>query len=314
MDEQAYRQAEQRLWHAVGVQPRERRVRLERLDTDVRVLDVGEGPPVLYLHGGPNAGTTWAPIVGQLEGMRSLVVDRPGTGLSGPFPIDADNLTDVADAFVAGVLDALEVPAAHVVASSFGGFLALRSAAATPSRVDRMVQMGCPAGAPGMSMPGFMKALVTPGLGRVLQALPPSRMSVRMMLRQIGHDVGATSGTIAAFVDWYLALQRHTDTGDNEGRMIRQLASRRGWHPTLSLPDDVLAAVQAPTFFLWGTNDTFGGSDVAQRVVGRMPDAEVELLPGAGHLPWLDDPERAATATATFLSQPAPLRTAEPRT
>lgn len=305
MNEQAYRHAEERFWRSVGGQPRERRVRLDRLGINVRVQEVGEGPPVLYLHGGPNAGTTWAPVVGRIEGLRSLIVDRPGTGLSEPFTIDADNLTWFADGFVAELLDALEIATAHVVASSFGGFLALRSAAATPSRVDRMVQMGCPAGAADMAIPGFMKAMVTPGLSRLIEALPPSQMSVRMMLRQIGHDMSHGSGRISPeFVDWYLALQRHTDTGDNDGRMIQRLVSLRGPHPSLSLPDDILAAVDTPTYFLWGADDTFGGRDVAQRLVEAMPHAELELLPGAGHLPWLDDPERATTVIGTFL-QPA---------
>lgn len=290
MDEQVYREAEDRLWHSVGVRPRERQIRLGRLGGDVRVLEAGEGEPVLFVHGGPNAGSTWAPLVAGLRGVRSLVVDRPGTGLSQPLALTPDDLPAFADGFVADVLDALDLDAAHVVASSFGGFVALRSAAATPDRVRRMVQMGCPAGAPGMGMPGFMKAFVTPGLGRVLQALPPNRSSVRMVLRQIGHATALREGRISSeFVDWYLALQRHTATAANEAALIGALGSLRGWHPVLSLPDEVLSRVQAPTRFLWAADDPFGGAEVARRLVASMPDAELDVLTGAGHLPWLED-------------------------
>lgn len=138
----------------------------------------------------------WAPLVAELGGFRSLLLDRPGTGLSEPLAIDATNLEQVADIFVADVLDALGVERAHLVASSFGGYLALRSAAATPDRVGRMVQMAVPGGAPGMAMPAFMKAIVAPGLGRLIRALPPNERTGRMTLRQIGHGKSLDAGRI----------------------------------------------------------------------------------------------------------------------
>src|SRR6185503_5068467 len=140
MDEQRYREAERALWEWAGVQPTEQRVRLEPFGVTVRVQEAGEGPPVLFIHGGPNAGSTWVPLVGHMAGFRSIVLDRPGTGLSDPYPVDEQTLPAFADGLVASVLDAVSVDRAHVVGSSFGGFLALRSAAATPDRVSRMVQ------------------------------------------------------------------------------------------------------------------------------------------------------------------------------
>ena len=313
MDEVRYRQAEQRLWASVGVSPEERRVTLPRLDVDVRVQELGEGEPVLFIHGGPNAGSTWASVAAEMPGFRSLLLDRPGTGLSAEIRIGSDNLAEVAEVLVADVLDALGIERAHVVASSFGGFLALRSAAATPERFGRMVQMACPAGAPGMGMPGFMKALVTPGLGRLIGALPPNARAGQMMLRQIGHGKSLDAGRIPqVFHDWYLAMQRYTDTMANESQMIRSLASvRAGWHPALSLDEDLLGRITTPTYFLWGADDPFGGPDIAQQLVAAMPSAELEMVPDAGHLPWLDDPARAAEVVGSFLrptvtTDPAP--------
>jgi pimeloyl-ACP methyl ester carboxylesterase len=70
----------------------------------------------------------------------------------------------------------------------------------------------------------------------------------------------------------------------------------------LALSDDLLGSIRTPTFFLWGENDPFGGPDTAHAVVARIPGAELEMLPGAGHAPWLDDVEHAAKATSRFLS------------
>jgi 2-hydroxy-6-oxonona-2,4-dienedioate hydrolase len=303
MDERAYRGAEQRLWGSVAVQPTERTVRLPTLGVRVRVQEAGAGEPVLYIHGGPNSGSTWAPVVARTVGLRSLLVDRPGTGLSEPLQIGPGELTRFADVFVADVLDAMEIERAHVVASSFGGFTALRSAAATPDRIEAMVQMACPAGAPGMALPGFMKAIAVPGLGRLIATLPPNERANRSIMRQIGHGKSLDAGRLPpAFLDWYLALQRHTDTMRHETRMIASLLSPTGRvHPALALTGDVLARATVPTSFLWGADDTFGGEAVAREMVAALPDAQVEMMADAGHLPWLDDPAHAARFIEAFL-------------
>lgn len=108
------------------------------------------------------------------------------------------------------------------------------------------------------------------------------------------------------FFDWYLALHRHTDTMRNEMQLICQGATRRGWDPAMGLPDELLSRVTAPTYFLWGADDTFGGEEVARRLVDAMPDAVLEMLPDAGHLPWLDDPTRAASVVRGFCGRRAP--------
>jgi pimeloyl-ACP methyl ester carboxylesterase len=62
-----------------------------------------------------------------------------------------------------------------------------------------------------------------------------------------------------------------------------------------------VAAIDTPTSFLWGDDDPFGGSDIARAFVALLPDAELELMPGAGHAVWMDDPENAAVTVRQFL-------------
>jgi 2-hydroxy-6-oxonona-2,4-dienedioate hydrolase len=304
MNELPYREAEQALFARAGVEPSERRVRLPRLDVDVRVQEVGRGAPTLFLHGGPNSGSTWMELAARVSGLRCLLLDRPGTGLSDPLPqpIGTHNVASVAETLAVDVLDALDIDRAHLVASSFGGMIALRSAAAHPERFDRMVQMACPAFAPGMRTPPFMRAIMTPGLGRLIGALPPTPSANRSIMRQIGHGASLDTGRISGvFMDWYLALQRHTDTMAHERRMIAGAGSTFGFDRGLTITDEVLARVTTPTFFLWGEDDTFGGVEVAHRMVAAMPAAELEMVPRSGHLPWLDDPDHAARVVTGFL-------------
>ena len=69
----------------------------------------------------------------------------------------------------------------------------------------------------------------------------------------------------------------------------------------MALPDDLLGSIRAPTYLLWGGRDPFGGADVARAVAARLPDATLELLPGAGHAPWLDDLDRCVEVARRFL-------------
>jgi hypothetical protein len=85
MNEQEYRHEDRRLWETVGLEPTEHWVELATTGTRVRVQEVGRGEPVLFVHGGPSAGSEWAPMLPHVEGLRCLLLDRPGTGLSEPF-------------------------------------------------------------------------------------------------------------------------------------------------------------------------------------------------------------------------------------
>lgn len=301
-DEQRYRAAEQQLWASVGLQPRERFVRLPRIGPRVRVQEVGEGPPALFIHGGPNSGSTWAPLVQHVEGLRCLLLDRPGTGLSEAIRWRSpDQVPVFARMLVADALDALGIDRAHVVASSFGGYCALWSASVSPQRFDRMVQMACPALLPEQPMPPFMKAVMAPGLRKIIAELPPTERSNESIMRQIGHGASLDAGLLPeAHGAWYEALQRHTDTMRNDFDLIH-LARDLGGHPEVVLDADTLAEVSTPTHFIWGLDDAFGGRDVAEWTVASMPHATVEYVDNGGHLPWLDDPVRVARATSGFL-------------
>lgn len=297
----AYRAAEAALWASVGLAPTEYQIRLAATGTAIRVQEVGQGDPVVFVHGDPNAGSTWAPMVEHLDGLRCLILDRPGTGLSAAYPITASNLPRVGAAFVPDVLDALSLDRAHVVASSFGGHLALRSAAARPERFRRMVQLSCPALAPGEQVPPFIRLLTRASVRRIVAALPPTERASRWIMRQIGHGASVDAGRIPQdFFDWYVALQRHTDTMRHDGELIAQVVPRRS---LVTLSDELLEAVAVPTLFWWGADDPFGGEGVAGHLVGTMPQAELTMVPDAGHLPWLDDPPGAAAATMSFLRE-----------
>ena len=128
-----FHDAERRLWESFAVAVTERRVTLPRSGVEVRVQETGSGPPVLFVHGTMSAGSVWAPLARLLPDFRCLLLDRPGCGLSTASTADLGDhagLEAYADAMVVDVLDALAIERADVVATSFGGYFALRAAAA----------------------------------------------------------------------------------------------------------------------------------------------------------------------------------------
>lgn len=315
MDEVRYREAERRWFAHQGVTPVEHRVHLEQLDVDVRVLEIGEGEPTLFVHaGGLNSASTWIQLAARVSGLRCLFLDRPGSGLSAALadPVHPHNLRRFAETLIVDALDALQVERAHLVGSSLGGMVAIYTAAAHPDRVDRTVQLACPGLAAGSRFPMFLRLMMVPGIGRALRMVPPSPRAVRAMLRQLGHGVSLRTGRIPdAFVEYCVALQRDTDTMRHDGEMLASAGGFRGFDPSLVLPEDVLRRALSPTYVLWGEDDVFGGRDVAEPLVSLMPDAQLEMLPSSGHQLWLDDPDHVARAVMHHLLRGRPRRAAQ---
>ncbi len=305
MDEGRYRQAEQALWEAVGARPTERRLELERTGATVRVQEVGTGHPVVLLHGASNAGSSWASLVARIDGFRCVLLDRPGCGLSPPLASPQANMTELdrfADALTIDVLDALGLTTAHVVGTSFGGYFALRTAAAHPDRIDRLVTLSWSFGAPMTSTPLVMRVAMLPFLGRLAARIPPNERIARSMLKQIGLRHAVESGRFGAVeMAWFLSLLRDTDTMRNEIDATPRVVTMRGFNRDTLLEPSLLAGVECPTYVLWGEDDPMGGEEIARGFVGQLPHAELELMASAGHAPWMDDPGFVADRVISFL-------------
>lgn len=311
MNEQKYREAERRLWDSVGVTPTEQRVRLERAGATVRIQEVGEGTPVVLLHGASNSGSSWATLVARMEGFRCLMVDKPGSGLSEPFPktFDLETLNAFADAYVPDILDGLGLESAHVVATSYGGYTALRSAAAHPDRIERMVAFGWTTGAPTSKIPLLMRVATIPALGRLMTSMPAPESAVRSMFKQIGLREALENGRVSQeAIDWYRSQLNDTDTMRNELAAGPRLMTMKGFDERIYLGDDLLGSIETPVYFLWGEKDPFGDAAIARAFVAKIPNAKLELLPGTGHAVWMDDPDKTAEVTKSFLSDRAPAR------
>jgi 2-hydroxy-6-oxonona-2,4-dienedioate hydrolase len=298
-----YREAERVLWNHYGLQPTERFVEVSSPAAKLRIVEVGSGPPLFLVPGTAGTGPYWGALVRELKGFRCLLLDRPGWGLS--TPLDYSNVeygTAVAD-LLRGALDALEIERADVVGASIGDVWALRLASRHPARVGRVVLLGGGPIVAESGAPGIIRMIASP-IGAIMVRLPQMPGRVRAFMRQAGHGASLDAGRLPdEYIRWRVAFDRETDSMRNERDMVRAIVSwRKGLRPGLTFEDAKLTAIQQPTLLVYGTADPVGTVDVWRRVVGLLPRGELQLVDGAGHMPWLDDPSAVAGHVSRFLA------------
>lgn len=299
-----YRRAERALWDHYGLEPAERFVHLDSPAVRLRVLEVGSGEPVLFVHGSAAGGPVWAPLVRELRDFRCLVLDRPGWGLSSTIDYSGHEYGRVVADVLAGALDALGADRVHVIGNSIGNVWALRLAAAHPSRVGRVVLTGGGPLVPEVDLPPIIRLIASP-IGALMVRLPSGPGRERSILRESGHGASLDAGRMDAFVAWRVALARETHSMRNERAMLRAILDwRRGsFRPGLTFEDAELAGIPRPALYLYGTADPVGTADLWRRVVDLLPSAELRLVGDGGHLLWFDDPGRVAGDVRRFLDE-----------
>jgi pimeloyl-ACP methyl ester carboxylesterase len=299
-----FARAEARVFSRYGLSPREYTVELREPRLRVRVIECGDGPPVVLVGGDGAVACAWAPLVEHLAGWRTIMLDRPGFGMSDDFDYRGVDLRRHGVALLGSLVDALGIDAAPVVGSSGGGQWSLWLALDAPERVTALAPMGIPA----VCLPGFRPASLRfaslPGLGRLGFALPsPSaRVSGRMLARADARLLDHPE-----IVDAYHAARSLPGYGRAASAIFRASlriggAPRRQW----VLSEQELARIAAPTLFVWGAREPFGGVEVAARAARSMPNASVALIPGGWHHPWLAQPGAVSRLLLDFLARPNP--------
>jgi pimeloyl-ACP methyl ester carboxylesterase len=298
----AFDQAQRRLFAACGLTVVTCRVRLADPPLVVRVLEAGDGPPLLLVHGSGMSASTWAPLMAHLPGRRLIALDLPGFGLSDPLDYRGRSLREHAVAQLTSLLDALELERVPIVGTSLGGQWALYLAADAPQRVTAVASLGVPAIAlRGMHGDPFFTALSIPGLRHLVALMSPPNVNVarRSMARGVIGPRAAERAPDGFFETVYAGMRQPAFKAAMKSHMW--LAMRAGRpRPENFLSDAELRALSAPVLLIWGDEDPYGGPQIGERAAAIMPDARLEIIPGR-HAPFLDDPERCAELIGELL-------------
>ncbi|MER6030073.1 alpha/beta hydrolase [Streptomyces sp. NPDC001851] len=262
----------------------------------------GAGDPLVVLPGGPMRASAYLGDLGGLAAHRRLaLLDLRGTGDSG---LPADPATYRCDRMVEDV----EVWRAHMglehmdlLAHSAGAALAMLYAARHPQRIRRLLLI-----APNPSALG-------------LRATPEDRLAAARLRADepwFARAFPAFRAWLAGDADfddvflpffygrWDDAARAHTDA---ELEQTNDEAGERYFADGAFTPDatrSALAALTAPVLVHAGELDGGPCPSLARRAAEAFARAEVAVQPGAGHYPWLDDPEWFVKRTLAFLDGP----------
>jgi 2-hydroxy-6-oxonona-2,4-dienedioate hydrolase len=294
--------------------PGTRSRRLSWSQGETRVLELGDGPPLVLVHGGFDNAALWAPVLAALATRhRVLAVDLPGHGLADPFDYEAADLAAVSTAFVRDVLDGLELERVDLAGCSVGGFVTTVFALDEPRRVRRLVLVGAPLGVTrDVPTPLRVLGLVAklPLAGRALGRLAlsrPSREKTRKLMGQIAvaHPEALDDEMLDADV---LCQLRNRDTYLG---LLRSLGTFRGLRlrPELCLGER-WQELRVPTVFLRGERDAFVSAAVEEAwaaIVERNPRIRIVPVADAGHLTWLDAPGAVVRGIEAALVEDATL-------
>lgn len=285
-----FKKAQEILLLKYGVSAHSRYLKLNKPALTAHVLEVGEGMPVLLLHGGGATAAQFAPLMGAMQKEFHLfAVDRPGCGLTDKIDYHGIQFREHAVNFVGGILDGLELPKAAIVANSMGGYWALVFALARPERVSKLVLLGEPAG----SGPPQANASAPPPSPKV-----PTIEGMRAKWKgRLGMNIDHVAPEIW---DEELAGANLPGAGLGWDSMVEEFVLRQKLSTYALRPD--LKGLRPETLFIWGDKDSMGtGAKMGQEMAAIAPHARCEILNDAGHMPWIDQTERCARLTIEFL-------------
>jgi len=302
--EAGFREAESALYERYGLPHSEHVVRIPEPGQSIRVVEIGEDgslPPVLLLHGIASVTAAAIPLIPQLGARRVLAVDWPGHGLSDP--IDVGPRTDLrahAVAVIDAVLDAFAVEEADIVAHSLGGQFALYYSLASPGRVRRLVLLGAPgAGFAGVRPMPAMRLMATPGMGRMILALPTSRAAyLKNSDGMLG--AGALDGYPEQIAEAGYLASRRPGFAPSLAGFFRALITPFSVRSGVAVPLERLATLRTPTLMVWGDQDAFLTPEHGRASIDAIPGARLLLVEG-GHAPWLDELELTGSTVRAFL-------------
>jgi pimeloyl-ACP methyl ester carboxylesterase len=248
--------------------------------------DYGPGPVVVLIHGFPLDRTMWVSQQTTLGARyRVITPDLRGHGETaapeGIYPID-DMAGDVVE-----LLDALKITEPIVLGGlSMGGYVALSVAVRHPKRLRGLMLLNTRAGA---DTPGA--ALAREDLARQVEAAGSAEPAVATMLPKLFSEATRAhrADVIARVHDQMSRTPARAVAG-----ALRGMASR---------PDRTgdLARISVPTLVLAGADDQLIPLDESRTMAGAIPQSQLVVVPDAGHLAPLENPEATNMALLRFL-------------
>lgn len=272
--------------------------RLNRVEVGgatVNYAELGEGPPVVFVHGLGGCWQNWLENLPHFAaaGYRAIALDLPGFGAS-PMP-DWEIGIPAYGRLVDEFCGALSLRSTALVGNSMGGFIAAEAAIAEPEWIDHLVLVS----AAGISH-ATMSHHPVRAWAQVVGALSPLALRLnRGALRRPGMRRLAFGGVV-----------RHPQRLRPE--VLYELSEPAIGRPGFAAAAvaltgydllDRLERISVPTLLIWGRDDLVVPASDAPGYERRIADAELQIFGECGHLPMLERPTRFNRVVGEFIGR-----------
>jgi len=250
--------------------------RIQMGDVSLEMRTTGEGPPLLFLHGGDYFTQNQGFLERLAQRWRVVIPRHPGFGRT-ERPDGFRSVHDLAYLYL-DLIERQRLSDVVLVGSSFGGWVALEMCVRSVERVGRLVLIDTL----GVKFGGREERDIAD-----IYALSDDEVLRR------------------TFFDPAAAAPDYSRLDDAEAASIasdRAATTLYGWRPYMHNPGlrQWLHRVRVPTLVLWGQSDGIVPPDYGQRLSRSLPDARFELIPEAGHYPQVERPKAVADTIERF--------------
>lgn len=267
------------------------------------VVDAPDLAPVVLVHSGPGLdGGLWFPWLLGLERRRLLAIDLRGHGQSGGGNPDKWSVETFA-ADLDGLAAELGLIDHTLLGHGFGALVVLRNAIDFPGRAARVVLTGAVSHAGAYQEaeanlarfePESLRSGIQAAYDAEREVSDPEQFGALFALQtafQFADPAGAPRRA-------YLQRARSVE---HRVPMIRRFAEPDG----LDAFDvrDLLSRVSVPALVATGTDDRIATPNAARELATALPRAELALIEGAGHVPYVEQPEIFLATLRSFLTR-----------
>jgi pimeloyl-ACP methyl ester carboxylesterase len=241
----------------------------------------GQGPPLIFVHGAAEDGRVWRPQLAALaDEFTAVAWDEPGAGRSSDVPADF-SLADYASC-LAALIEALDRGPAHVAGLSWGSTVVQELYRHHPGLVATLILIGAYAGWKG-SLPAEEVAARVEGARQMLAA-PAAEFDPTLPGLFAGEPPAEFVGLLGE-----IAADVRPESLKTQLLLMAEADQR-----------DLLPRIAVPTLLVWGELDSRSPLSVAREFEETIPDSELVVIPGAGHVCQLEQPEPLNEAVRNF--------------
>lgn len=260
----------------------------------IAFVDQGQGRPVILIHGIPTNSQMWRKIIPQLAASHRVIApDLLNYGQSTK-PANADVSINAQSRMIIGLMHALGIRSADIVAHDIGGGVAQLIAVNHPEAVRKLVLID------SVCFDSWPIPEFEPLQDPAAEAEMSLEKFVDMMRGFMPTGVINKSAMTDEVIDLYLSPWSTEDGKRAFFRNLRRLSKEY----TEAIADE-LRNIRHPTMVVWGDHDPFQKPEYAKRLTETIPGAELAWIEDAGH--WLieEKPDEVAECLKNFLNSDA---------